>query len=307
LSTLAVLLGSQDGRAYAVDAFTGALIWRSAILGTTIQAAPAAALSVFGGGADLVFVATRNTAPQANRLYALNAADGTVTWYFDNPSDPGIGMIVSSASVDNAAQRVFFTSARGTSLSPKTTWCLNYLTPAMCSGWSTFGVDPTGGGDIEASPILFQGLLFVSEKSAAGVLYKIQPGDGFFLPVFNLLDGGAKGFVFPQFGTANLFASTSTSTMSVDGSSGVPNWIGSSCVLTPSTPTAVPFTDWVFVGSSEGKLFQYSAGGTGCPAVSVCIGNCLTTIVGAPAYDVLKTMLYVGTDEGKIYGVRAPF
>jgi hypothetical protein len=30
------------------------------------------------------------------------------------------------------------------------------------------------------------------------------------------------------------------------------------------------------------------------------------TIVGAPAYDVLRTMLYVGTDEGKIYGVRAP-
>jgi hypothetical protein len=63
----------------------------------------------------------------------------------------------------------------------------------------------------------------------------------------------------------------------------------------------------VFVGSSEGKLFQYSAGGTGCPALSACIGDCLTTIVGAPAFDVLKTMLYVGTDEGKIYGVRAPF
>jgi hypothetical protein len=89
--------------------------------------------------------------------------------------------------------------------------------------------------------------------------------------------------------------------------SSVPNWTGN-CVATPSTPTAVPGTDWVFVGSSVGKLFQFSAsGGPGCPTPpSVSIGGS-TTIVGAPAFDVLKTMLYVGTDEGKIYGVRAPF
>ena len=304
-SRLAVLLGSQDGRAYAVDALTGALIWRSAVLGTNVQAAPAAVLSAFGGGANLVFVATRNTG-LPNRLYALDAADGSVAWYFDNGGPAtGVGMVVSGASVDYVARRVYFTSALGTSL--KTTWCLNYLgtTPAMCSGWPGFGVAP-GGGDIEASPVLFQGSLFVSDTSA-GDLYKINPLDGLDSLVFNLADGGAKGFVFPQFGTTNLFASTSTSTMSVNGSSfGVLNWTGS-CVATPSTPTAVPGTDWVFVGSSEGKLFQYSAGGTGCPALSACIGDCLSTIVGAPAYDVLKTMLYAGTDEGKIYGVRAPF
>jgi outer membrane protein assembly factor BamB len=308
LSTLAVLLGSQDGRAYAVDALTGALIWRSAVLGTNVQAAPAAVLSAspFLGGADLVFVATRNTGGP-NRLYALDATDGSVAWYFDNGGDPtGIGEIVSGASVDYAGRRVFFTSALGAS--SKTTWCLNYLVtpPAMCSGWTTFGVAP-GAGDIQASPILFQGWLFVSETSA-GDLYRINPGDGLDSLVFNLAGGGAKGFVFPQFGTTNLFASTSTETLSVNYSSGTSIWTGA-CVATPSTPTAVPGTDWVFVGSSVGKLFQFSAsGGTGCPTpLSACIGDCLSTIVGAPAFDVLKTMLYVGTDEGKIYGVRAPF
>ncbi len=304
--TLAVLLGSQDGRAYAVNALTGALIWKSAILGTNVQAAPAAALAAFGGGADLVFVATRNTVGP-NRLYALDPTDGAVVWYFDNGGPAtGIGEIVSGASVDNAGRRVFFTSALGTSL--KTTWCLNYLVtpPAMCSGWPAFGVAP-GGGDIQASPILYQGSVFVSETSA-GDLYRVDPGSGLDSLVFNLADGGAKGFVFPQFGTTNLFASTSTSTWSVDYNLLSFNWNGS-CVATPSTPTAVPFTDWVFVGSSEGKLFQFSAsGGAGCPAPpSVCIGNCATTIVGAPAYDILKTMLYVGTAEGKIYGVWAPF
>jgi len=306
-STRAVLLGSQDGRAYAVNAFTGALIWRSAVLGTNVQAALAAVLTALGGTADLVFVATRNPG-QPNGLYALDATDGAVVWYFDNAPTRGIGEIVSGASVDYAAHRVYFTSALGTS--GKTTWCLDYsgTPPAMCSGWTAFGVRPGGGGDIEASPILYQNLLFVSDTSP-GYLYAVTPADGLDSLVFNLADGGAKGFVFPQFGTTKLFASTSTSTWSVDYSSGFPDWTGS-CVATPSTPTAVRGTDWVFVGSGEGKLFQYSAssGGGGCPASrSACIGNCVSTIVGAPAYDVLRTMLYAGTDEGKIYGVRAPF
>ncbi len=315
-STRAVLLGSQDGRAYAINAITGALIWRSAILGQNIQAAPAAVLTTLGGTADLVFVGTRNQVGQPNRLYALDPVDGAVVWYFDNPPSPGIGTIVSGASVDYLAQRVYFTSALGTSL--KTTWCLDYRVtpPVMCSGWTAYGVRPGGGGDIEASPILFKGLLlnnllFVSDTSP-GDLYKIDPADGFALPVFNLADGGAKGFVFPQFTTNNLFASTSTSTYSVDFSGPSVNW-SVSCVPdvgTPSTPTPVNGTDWVFVGSSKGKLFQYRAsngtGGICPPPLSVCIGNCTTTIVGAPAYDVLRSMLYAGTDEGKIYGVRAP-
>jgi uncharacterized delta-60 repeat protein len=300
------LLGSQDGHAYAIDALTGALVWKSAKLGTTIQASPGAVLSLFGGGADLVFVATRN-AGQPNRLYALNPVDGTVVWYFDNGGDPtGIGMIVSGASVDYAARRLYFTSARGTS--GNTTWCLNYLSTPPTSCWATFGVARVGGGDVEASPILFQGSLYVSETSL-GDLYRVNPLDGSDSTVFNLLDGGAKGLAFPQFGTTNLFASTSTRTMSVNGSSfGALNWAGS-CVATPSTPTAVPGSEWVFVGSSQGKLFQFSAsGGSSCPSPpSVCIGDCVSTVVGAAAFDVLKIMLYAGTDEGKVYGVRPPF
>jgi uncharacterized delta-60 repeat protein len=301
-----VLLGSQDGHAYAIDALTGALVWKSAKLGTTIQASPGAVLSAYGGGADLVFVATRNSG-EPNRLYALNPTDGTVVWYFDNGGPAtGIGMIVSAPYVDYTARRLYYTSARGTS--GNTTWCLNYMSTPPTSCWGTFGVARVGGGDVEASPILFQGSLYVSETSL-GDLYAVNPLNGSDSTVFNLLDGGAKGFVFPQFGTTNLFASTSTRTMSVNGSAvGVLNWAGS-CVATPSTPTAAPGNAWVFVGSSQGKLFQFSpSGGTGCPSPpSACIGDCVSTIVGAPAYDVLRMMLYAGTDEGKVYGVRPPF
>jgi uncharacterized delta-60 repeat protein len=302
-SKLAVMIGSQDGHVYAVDALNGDLIWESAKLGTTLQAAPAVVLSAFGGGANLVFVGTRESA-LPNRFYALNADDGTVAWFFDNGGGASaIGMIVGNASVDYTGKRVYFTSARGASA--KTTWCLNYLATPPTKCWSTFGVDPSGAGDVEASPILYQGSVYVSD-SFFGDLYSVNPLDGSSIVFFGLGNGGAKGFVFPEFGTGNLFASTSTETMSVKF--GNLNWTGS-CVTTPSTPSAVPGSDWLFVGSNEGKLFQFSAsGGTGCPVpLSACVGDCASTIVGAPAYDILKTMLYVGTDDGKVYGVRPPF
>jgi glucose dehydrogenase len=98
-SRRAVILGSQDGHAYAVDALTGELIWKSFRLGTTIQAAPAVALSALGGVKDLVFIGTRDPG-QPNRLYALNAADGTVAWFFDNGGVLPIGIIVSGPTVD---------------------------------------------------------------------------------------------------------------------------------------------------------------------------------------------------------------
>lgn len=300
----AVMIGAQNGHVYALDALSGALMWKSPKLGMTLQAAPAVVLSAWGGGADLVFVGTREPG-QPNRFVALNADDGTVAWVFDNGGGiNGIGMIVGNATVDYTARRVYFTSAL-LNASSKTTWCLDYTVTPPANCWATPGVRPggAGGGDIEASPILYQGSLLVSD-TLSGNLYAVNPLDGFDVIFSPLGIGGAKGFVFPQFGTPNVFASTSTETMSV--SVGGQNWTVF-CVNPPTTPIAVPGTDWVFVGSNEGKLFQHSASAGGCPSPSACVGNCASTIVGAPAYDVLKTLLYVGTDDGFVHAVRPPF
>lgn len=297
----AVMIGAQNGHVYAVDALSGALMWKSPKLGTTLQAAPTVVRSAWGGGADLVFAGTREPG-QPNRFVALNADDGTVAWVFDNGGGAsGIGMIVGNAIVDYIARRVYFTSALGAS--SKTTWCLDYTVTPPANCWATPGVLPLGGGDIEASPILYQGSLLVSD-TLPGNLYAVNPSDGSDSIFFPLGSGGAKGFVFPQFGTPNVFASTSFETWSVRF--GAQNWMDS-CVNTPSTPIAVPGTDWVFVGSNEGKLFQHSASTGGCPSPSACVEDCVSTIVGAPAYDVLKTLLYAGTDEGFVHAVRPPF
>jgi outer membrane protein assembly factor BamB len=299
-SRLAAILGSQDGHVYAVDALTGELIWKSPKLGTTIQAAPAVVLSAWGGGADLVFAGTR-LAGQPNRFYALHPDDGTVAWVFDNGGGAnGIGMMVGGASVHYASRKVYFTSAQGAS--GNTTWCLDYTSSPPVACWASFGVRPLLGGDIEAGAVLHQGSLYVSDTTP-GNLIAVNSADGSGALFYPLGGGGAKGFVFPEFGTPNLFASTSSVTMSVR--SGALNWQGS-CIANPSTAIAAPFTDSVFVGSNEGKLFELSAStGSGCPTpASTCIGDCVSTIVGPPAYDVLKGMLYAGTDEGVIHAVR---
>jgi outer membrane protein assembly factor BamB len=299
-SRLAAILGSQDGHVYAVDALTGELIWKSPKLGTTIQAAPSVVLSAWGGGADLVFAGTR-VAGQPNKFYALHPDDGTVAWAFDNGGGAnGIGMIMGGASVQYASRRVYFTSAQGAS--GNTTWCLDYTTSPPIACWASFGIRPLVGGDIEAGAVLHQGTLYVSDTNP-GNLIAVDPANGSSSLFYPLGGFGAKGFVFPQFGTPNLFASNSTATMSVR--SGALNWQGS-CIANPSTAIAAPFTDSVFVGSNEGKLFELSASaGSGCPTpASTCIGDCVSTIVGPPAYDVVKGMLYAGTDEGLIHAVR---
>jgi len=74
----------------------------------------------------------------------------------------------------------------------------------------------------------------------------------------------------------------------------------------PSTPLHVPGTDQVYVGTIDGLLRMYSASSGGTP-VDECIGDCATTQVGSPAYDVLRQMSYVGTADGEMYGVRTPF
>jgi hypothetical protein len=66
-------------------------------------------------------------------------------------------------------------------------------------------------------------------------------------------------------------------------------------------------TNDIYVGGSDGKLHRLSTVTPGCPGTSECIGNCTATVVGSPGYDFTKLMIYVGTDEGDIYGVNTPF
>jgi outer membrane protein assembly factor BamB len=66
----------------------------------------------------------------------------------------------------------------------------------------------------------------------------------------------------------------------------------------------VPGTGKVLVGSSDGHLYQFDAF-TPLPTTRVQLGDG-SAAVGVPAVDILKSMIYVGTVEGVIYGVTFP-
>jgi hypothetical protein len=75
-------------------------------------------------------------------------------------------------------------------------------------------------------------------------------------------------------------------------------------IASPSIPLYVPGTTQVLVGSGDGKLYQMNVV-TPLPAKSVTLGDG-TAAVGAPGLDIIKMLIYVGTDAGVVYAVTFP-
>jgi uncharacterized delta-60 repeat protein len=301
----AALFAAEDGHVYAVDSATGELVWRSPRLGTMLSSSPAAILSAFGAAHNLVFAATRD-AGMPNRLYALNADDGTVAWFFENGGPAtGIGIVTSGPVVSYADERVYFTSFAGASVN--TVWCLDFTTApfTQCGTWPGFGVATSLGGDVGASPSLFNGLLFVADQAPGESLYAFLPADGSESAMPYIGGGGAKEYMFPRFSTSDLIVTNASEVMSIDTAGAGVNWVCS--IPSPSAPLQVPGTNDIYVGGGDGKLHRLSTIAPGCPGTSECIGDCVSTTVGSPAYDVFRSMIYLGTLDGEIYGVKTPF
>jgi outer membrane protein assembly factor BamB len=120
-------------------------------------------------------------------------------------------------------------------------------------------------------------------------------------------DGQIKGFVFPEFGSNRVLVSTTSKVTSTEDQGGAynPFWqLTSTDIPGPSTPVFVPGTGKVLVGSSDGHLYQFDAF-TPLPTTRVQLGDG-SSAVGVPSVDIVKSMIYVGTDEGVIYGVTFP-
>ena len=299
----AALLGSQDGNVYAVDAGTGAREWARPIA-TMVQAAPAGNFLAFHPLAlDFVLIGTRD-AGGPNGLAALDVHTGTPQWSFVNATAQGgddlaIGIISGGASVDYGTRRVFFASRAAGGGSSNTLWCVDFAQNPPRLVWS----QPIG--DVDGSPIFQGGRVYVGTN--AGVLYALDATSGAVNWSLPLGDGTVKGYVFPQFGTSNVLLSTDAKLWSVadDGASATVNsgWPVTT-IPSPSTPTFVPGTTKILVGSTLGRMFQVDAF-TPATVEVVTLGDG-TAAVGPPTMDVLNRMLYVGTSQGIIYGVLFP-
>jgi outer membrane protein assembly factor BamB len=302
----AAFLGAQDGFVYAVDAASGDEVWKRSISTTMVQAAPAGYFQPISGAPGLIITGTReSTLP--NSLVALNRDTGAPVWSFTNSLGQAgdgkeIGVINGSASIHYPSKRALFGSKvrGGANGSNHTLWSVDFSSGAPVRDWSL----PLG--DIEGSPVVWGSTVYVG--TVAGEVYAVDLA-GSVNWSYSIGDGPVKGFVFPQIGTSplRLLVSTTGKVTSIEdlGLGYSVAWqLTSADIPGPKTPVFVPGTGKLLVGSSDGNLYQVDAF---APAVRtpVLLGDG-GSAVGVPTFDILKSMIYVGTDEGVIYGITFP-
>jgi outer membrane protein assembly factor BamB len=82
-------------------------------------------------------------------------------------------------------------------------------------------------------------------------------------------------------------------------------------VPAPSTPALATGTDYVYVGSSDGNLYQVdvtTGDQTTSPDVVTVVIGAGASAVGSPTLlHAAQPMAAVGTEEGAVYAVEFPF
>ncbi len=307
----AAFVASQDGNVYVLDADDLGPVW-TADVAESLQAGAAGIFAGFGSSKNWILIGTKNTIGP-NGFQAVNVPDGTLDWFFDNsPAFLGdgtpMGVILGGASVDYAGQRVFFGSWKGGGTS--TLWALDISGVDATKDWSL------DIGDVEASPVYLGGgkLVVGTKNSRIHLLDANNNGSSLWTGFYDASDGAVKGFVFPHFhaGTTNFMFSTTSKVTSIrdNGPATTPalNWfIPAATIPSPSVPIHLPGTTSALVGSGNGRLYRLNGVDTGTPTTSfVVLGDGLSG-VGAPSFDVVNDLVYVGTEEGVIYAVEYPF
>jgi outer membrane protein assembly factor BamB len=288
-----------------VDTITGRELWRSPKLGDTVIAATSGILTDYGGAQDVILVGSR-TPTGDSKFYGLKLHTGAVDWIFDNGGGPtGIGLISGQAQVSYATNRVYFASRAKAGGSPNTLWCLELVgSPTEVQlAWAR------DLGDIDGSPILRNGVLYVGNN--AGQIYAIDPVDGsdeWLSPYTPPTDDGAvKGFVWVDTTATptRLFYSTTSQVH------GLADGLTSATELWPAASFGSPsplivIGDGIWFGSTDdnGSLRRIDKT-TGLETDAVLLGDSLVSkSVGSPTYDIQPSLITVGTDEGRVYAVE---
>jgi hypothetical protein len=313
-----VFLGAQDGKVYAVDGTKGGAgspPWASpASIAGMVQAAPAGIFTALGSepGFDYLLVGTRDDGAD-NAFVVLDPATGTELARYAPSLDPDrIGIVSGAASVDYGTNRVYFASWRRSAASTKSLWCLQLGTapdPVVTLAWARDDL-----GDIDSSPVIRGGRLYVGSTLLGGTLHSIDMANPTapFDRTFNHGDGQVKGFVFPDRASpgGELYFATSNRVWVVrdDGSTLTPKYPGGISLggtVTPSTALNVPGSGFVYVGGSDGQLYEIDVSGPTPVVKPLPLGDG-TALVGAPSYDRDTGLVHVGTAAGIFYAVQVP-
>ncbi len=308
-----VFLGSQDGRVYPLDGTQGSAAASPWALGPTdlakpVQAAPAGIFNAFGGGLNNYLLVGTRDASADNRFVALDPTDGSIDGSFDNGGGAnGIGIVNGMASVDYGTGRAYFASHARTTGAP-TLWCVQ-LPPSPGLAPCTGGWTPRALDDIDGSPVLRGGRIYVGSAAGGGTVHSIDPTG--LTPDRALVhaDGQVKGFVFPDRLTDAIYFATDNKVWSVsDTASGmVENFPPGGLTLLdgprPSAVLFVPGSHYLYVGASNGRLYEIDLTNLSQTWVELGDGK---AVVGAPSLDWVNGLVHVGTEAGVFYAVSVP-
>ncbi len=153
------------------------------------------------------------------------------------------------------------------------------------------------------------GRVYVS--GTPGFLYSVDAATGSSYNV-NHNDGQVKGFIFPDWrNLGDLYFATDNYVWAMhDNGTNIVNQFAGGITLNagvvPTSPVVfIPGSHYLYVGGSDGKLYEVDVAGPAPVIKSVVLGDGLATI-GAPSLDWENNLIHVGTEAGVFYAVEVP-
>ncbi len=324
-----VYVTEEDGLVYGVFTDTGVIDWAVNPIGSgllALQGGPAVQLKAIAGVPnDVVFFGTRNAATtSANQIFALNGNTGAnVSWSpltgplaTTNEGAQNLDIINSTPLVDYVHNVIWITSRSACGTSQPSLWQINPSTGAV-AGIANLG-------DIDASPILTfsSDVLFVGTVGDSGgtpctagnsTIYAINPSTGATIASFASADGPIVSYPI-VLGTAPPYTvifsgTTAVHAISIDTSRPIPVFVPvwNTTVANPSAPISSIGLNYVYVGSSDGKIHELML------TTGADIKDEVTNIgatkgaVGDPSIDEVMSRIYVTTTDQRAYAFTIPF
>lgn len=264
-----VIFGSGDGNIYALDAASGALVWKFKT-GEVVHASPAVANGrVYIGSWDTFF-------------YALDEATGKEAWRFKTGDDFDIHNQTGIQSSAAVADGMVFFGARDSHL-----YALNAATGEKKWDYST------KGSWVIASPAVRNGHVFVG-TSDTGLMFDFEASTGKLLATTDLK--GWPLFSSPALAGDMLYVGSMRGDLhAIDLKTHTPAWHFS----TDAAKNAAPFTKPD--GSLDFGLMFDSAfydDGVGGYLKLLALGAFLASPV------VVDDVIYIGSTDGNLYAIK---
>lgn len=316
---------SLYGFVYGINAFTGDILWMTNPTGLATNnflAGPGVVVKqssdALGGGysrmTDLVVVGTRSASTSTNQVVGIDGNTGATVWTFTGGgTNPAMDIVSSTPYVDYVNHAIWVTSRSNNGTGQPSLWKININTTGpLATALATANL-----GNISDSPIVtFTGdVLFVGND--AGTLYAINPTNAATLssyaatsvigspilmtnssPYTVVFTGGTGGTTLTAITfdrSTNTFAATGAGTWSTTMPGG----------CTPSAPIGFPGLAKIYVGCSDGNLYQFDAATGTNDGVRFLRGGGFG--IGDPTLDVELSRVIAGCTNSRVFAFTFPF